>query len=282
MRYALDIPNFGPFADLSASVDLAGDAEEAGWDAVWVWDHTLRDRNVPYADPWILLAAIATATRRIRFGPMVAPLPRLLPWTVARQAVSLDHLSGGRFTLGVGLGNPTREFTAVGDVADLKVRAARLDEGLEIVDRCWSGATFSFHGDHYDLEDVEFLPVPLQQPRIPVMVAATWPLRAPLRRAVRWDGVWPLRRNPDGTSEMLTPDDVRGIRDLVGELREPGPGQFDIVVGGSTRPATTAEAAETVKAFETAGATWWTERINLGNGDYRQLRERIRWGPPRV
>jgi alkanesulfonate monooxygenase SsuD/methylene tetrahydromethanopterin reductase-like flavin-dependent oxidoreductase (luciferase family) len=281
MRYAMDIPNFGPFADLEATMDLARDAEAAGWDAVWVWDHMLRDRDVPYADPWILLAAIAISTSRIRLGPMVTPLPRRRPWTVAREAVTLDHLSGGRFTLGVGLGNPPREFAAVGDEADPKVRAARLDEGLEIIERCWTGETFSFHGEHYNLEDVEFLPVPLQQPRIPVIVAATWPVRAPFRRAVRWDGVWPLRRNPDGTSSMLTPGDVRGIRDLVGELRE-SPEPFDVMVAGSTIGLPPAEAAATARSFADAGATWWTERINLGNGSYLELRDRIRLGPPRL
>ena len=156
-----------------------------------------------------------------------------------------------------------------------------LDEGLAIIDGLFSGRPFSFRGEHYRLDEVEFLPVPLQLPRIPVWLAATWPVRAPFRRAVRWDGVWPIRRNPDGTSVTLTPDEVRGIRDLVRELRR-SPDPFDILVHGSTLGADPRRAAETAQAIAEAGATWWTERINLGHGTYEQLRDRVRQGPPRA
>jgi alkanesulfonate monooxygenase SsuD/methylene tetrahydromethanopterin reductase-like flavin-dependent oxidoreductase (luciferase family) len=280
MRFAIDIPNFGAFADPNLTADVARDAEAAGWDGMWVWDHVLRDRGVPYADPWILLAVIAMATTRIRIGPMVTPLPRRRPWIVAREAVTLDRLSGGRFTLGVGLGNPPREFTATGEDADLKVRAAKLDEGLAIVVECWKARPFEYHGEHYQLNDVEFLPGPLQQPRIPVWLAATWPNHAPFRRAAQWDGVWPIRRNADGTSPMLSLDDVRAIRDLVGELRAGG-APFDILVHGITPADDPARAADTTRAYAEAGATWWTERINPERGSLDQLRHRVRQGPPR-
>jgi alkanesulfonate monooxygenase SsuD/methylene tetrahydromethanopterin reductase-like flavin-dependent oxidoreductase (luciferase family) len=286
MQFAIDIPNFGAFADPHLTADVARDAEAAGWDAVWVWDHTLRDRGVPYADPWILLAAIALATKRVRLGPMVTPLPRRRPWGVAREAVTLDYLSGGRFTLGIGLGNPPREFTAVGEEADPKIRAAKLDEGLAIVAECWTGKTFSFRGEHYRLDDVEFLPAPLQQPRIPIWLAATWPIRAPFRRAARWDGVWPLRRNPDGTTLNLVPDDIRGILDVIAEERaaagRPVTDPFDILVHGVTPADDPAQAAAITGPYAEAGATWWTERINPSRGSLEQMRERVRRGPPRL
>jgi alkanesulfonate monooxygenase SsuD/methylene tetrahydromethanopterin reductase-like flavin-dependent oxidoreductase (luciferase family) len=286
MQFAIDIPNFGAFADPHLTADVARDAEAAGWDAVWVWDHTLRDRGVPYADPWILLAAIALATKRVRLGPMVTPLPRRRPWGVAREAVTLDYLSGGRFTLGIGLGNPPREFTAVGEEADPKIRAAKLDEGLAIVAECWTGKTFSFRGEHYRLHDVEFLPAPLQQPRIPIWLAATWPIRAPFRRAARWDGVWPLRRNPDGTTLNLVPDDIRGILDVIAEERaaagRPVTDPFDILVHGVTPADDPAQAAAITGPYAEAGATWWTERINPSRGSLEQMRERVRRGPPRL
>ncbi len=285
MQFAIDIPNFGAFADPHLTAGVARDAEAAGWDAVWVWDHTLRDRGVPYADPWILLAAIALATKRVRLGPMVTPLPRRRPWGVAREAVTLDHLSGGRFTLGIGLGNPPREFTAVGEEADPKIRAAKLDEGLAIVAECWTGKTFSFHGQHYRLDDVEFLPTPMQQPRIPVWLAATWPIRAPFRRAARWDGVWPLRRTPDGTTMTLAPDDIRGILDVIAEERaaagRPVTDPFDILIHGVTPAGDPAEATAIVRPYAEAGATWWTERINPSRGSLEQMRRRIAAGPPR-
>jgi alkanesulfonate monooxygenase SsuD/methylene tetrahydromethanopterin reductase-like flavin-dependent oxidoreductase (luciferase family) len=286
MQFSIDIPNFGAFADPHLTADVARDAEAAGWDAVWVWDHTLRDRGVPYADPWILLAAIALATTRVRMGPMVTPLPRRRPWSVAREAVTLDYLSGGRFTLGIGLGNPPREFSAVGEEADPKIRAAKLDEGLAIVAQCWTGETFSFHGQHYRLDDVEFLPRPLQQPRIPVWLAATWPIRAPFRRAARWDGVWPLRRNPDGTTATLTPQDVRDVLETVAQDRaaagRPVTDPFDVLIHGTTPADDPAEAAAIARPYAEAGATWWTERINPSRGSLEQMRERVRQGPPRL
>lgn len=293
MRYAIDIPNFSDFADPRLVADIARDAEAAGWDAVWVWDHVQRDRGVPYADPWVLLAVIAMATERVRLGPMVTPLPRRRPWLVAREAVTLDVLSGGRFTLGVGNGSPIREFTAFGEEADLRVRAAKLDEGLAIVDGLFSGRPFSFHGEHFNLDDVEFLPGPVQQPRIPIWVATTWPIRAPFRRAARWDGTWPLRRAPDGTSQPLAPDDVRGICALIREEREaaglpaglgvgPDAPPYDVLVAGVTPADDPAAAAATAEEFAAAGATWWTERINSERGSLTELRRRIEAGPPRI
>jgi alkanesulfonate monooxygenase SsuD/methylene tetrahydromethanopterin reductase-like flavin-dependent oxidoreductase (luciferase family) len=293
MRFAIDIPNFGEFADPRVTAEVARDAEAAGWDGVWVWDHVLRDRGVPYADPWILLAAIALATSRVRIGPMVTPLPRRRPWTVAREAVTLDRLSNGRFTLGIGLGNPPREFTNFGEEADARIRAAKLDESLEIVARCWSGETFDFEGEHFQLHDVEFLPVPLQQPRIPIWLAATWPVRAPFRRAARWDGAWPIRRDAYGIAVELTPQDIREIVEFVaGERAAAGPAAtnasatgaaapFDIMVHGVTPADDAARAAAITQPLAEAGATWWTERINSTRGTFEQMRERVRSGPPR-
>ncbi len=269
MQYAIDIPNFGDFADPRLTAEIAHDAEEAGWDAIWVWDHVQRDAGVPYADPWVLLSVVAFATRRLRLGPMVTPLPRRRPWLVAREAVTLDVLSGGRFVLGVGNGSPVREFTAFGEEADLRIRAAKLDEALTIVDGLFSGRPFSFQGDYYELHDVEFLPVPVQQPRIPIWLAGTWPVKAPFRRAARWDGTWPIRRAPDGSGQLLSPDDIRDVCTLIREEREAAglpaglaTGPYEVLVAGITPADDRARAAETAQTFAEAGATWWTERIN--------------------
>ena len=216
---------------------------------------------------------------------MVTPLPRRRPWLVAREAVTLDVLSGGRFTLGVGNGSPVREFTAFGEEADLRVRAGMLEEGLAIIDGLFSGRPFSFQGAHYRLDEVEFLPVPLQRPRIPVWLAATWPVRAPFRRAAQWDGVWPLRRNPDGTAAPLSPEDVRGVREVITEERaaagRPVAEAFDVLVHGVTAGDDPARDAETTRALAEAGATWWTERINPSRGSIDDMRRRIAAGPPR-
>ncbi len=290
MQFAIDIPNFGHFADPRLTAEVARDAETAGWDAVWVWDHIMRDPADPHADPWLLLAAIATATTRIRLGPMVTPMARRRPSHLAREAATLDHLSGGRLTLGVGNGSRDREFTAFGDESDLRIRAAMLDEGLAILDGLWSGRPFSFEGAHYRIDEATFLPTPLQQPRIPIWVAATWPVRAPLRRAARWDGVWPLRRASDGTSQALTPDDVRGVCAVIAEERAlateragvtPAERPFDVLVAGVTPADDLSAAAATAAEFAGAGATWWTERINPSRGTLADMRRRIAAGPPR-
>ena len=272
MRFAIDIPNFGDFADPQLTAQVARDAEAAGWDAVWVWDHVQRDAGVPYADPWILLTVIALATERVRLGPMVTPLPRRRPWLVAREAVTLDILSGGRFTLGLGNGSPLREFTAFGEEPDLRVRAAKLDEGLAIIEGLFTEKPFSFAGEHYHLEDVEFLPGPLQKPRMPIWLATTWPVRAPFRRAARFDGTWPLKRAADERAAAGLPPGLG-----------PGPDAppYDILVAGITPADDPVRAAAITQPLAEAGATWWTERINTERGDITAMRRRIDAGPPR-
>jgi alkanesulfonate monooxygenase SsuD/methylene tetrahydromethanopterin reductase-like flavin-dependent oxidoreductase (luciferase family) len=284
MRFAIDIPNFGDYADPHLVADVAREAKQAGWDGFWVWDHIMRDAADPHADPWILLAAVALATSRIRLGAMVTPLARRRPTDVARQAVTLDYLSGGRLVLGVGSGSRSHEFSSFGDPADLRTRAEMLDEGLAVIEGLWSGRRFDFEGRHFQVHDATFLPLPVQQPRIPIWVAATWPVRAPLRRAARWDGVWPLRRDPSGNSVALTPDDVRGVCAAIAEERAAADrsGSFEVLVAGMTPSHDRASAAATVRAFADAGATWWTERINRQRGSLAEQRERIRQGPPRL
>ena len=209
MRHGVDIPNFGPWSDPRHVADFASRIEAAGWDGLSVWDHMLIWSGNEVADPWILLAAAASATEEITLMNLVAPLPRRHPWKLAREAVSVDLLSGGRFVLGVGIGWPTDpEFTAFHQETDLKVRGDMLDEGLEIVAGLWSGKPFSFSGEHYTIDEVTFLPTPLQQPRIPIWVAGMWPNRRPFRRAARWDGVAPIGH--DGAEFFpLKPGDVR-------------------------------------------------------------------------
>jgi alkanesulfonate monooxygenase SsuD/methylene tetrahydromethanopterin reductase-like flavin-dependent oxidoreductase (luciferase family) len=284
MRFAIDIPNFGPFADPTVTAQLAHDAEDAGWEAVWVWDHIMRDPADPHADAWILLASIAMATTRIRLGPMVTPLARRRPWHLAREAVTLDHLSGGRLTLGVGSGSRGHEFTSFGDEGSLARRASMLDEGLAVIKALWSGSEVSFRGAHYRIESATFLPLPVQRPRIPIWVGATWPVEAPLRRAAHWDGIWPLRRAPNGTSVPLTPDDVRGVCGVVTEERAARglAGPFDVQVAGTTDGGDPARAGDVVRAFADAGATWWSERINSSRGGFEQMRRRVLQGPPRL
>jgi alkanesulfonate monooxygenase SsuD/methylene tetrahydromethanopterin reductase-like flavin-dependent oxidoreductase (luciferase family) len=214
MRYLLSVP---PFTDPSTVVDLAGTAEASGWDGFFLWDHLRWDDVQDVHDPWVLLGAIAQVTERMLLGTMVTPLSRRRPWVVAKHLVSLDHLSGGRAVLGVGLGEPPDlDFGDVGDEADARVRAAILDEALDVVAGLLGDGRAELDGTHHTVH-ATMRPLPVQRPRVPIWVAGVAPNRRPLERARRWDGYVPIGRG-------LAPDELAGY---VGEHPRPG---WDLVV----------------------------------------------------
>jgi alkanesulfonate monooxygenase SsuD/methylene tetrahydromethanopterin reductase-like flavin-dependent oxidoreductase (luciferase family) len=279
MRYAVNLPNFGPYADPRTVAGLAADAETCGWDGLFVWDHVtfIADWNLEIGDPWIILAAVALATERLRLGTMVTPVPRRRPSKLARETVTLDRLSGGRMVLGVGLGAPPEdEYGRFGEATGAGTLSAKLDEGLTVLAGLWSGRPFSFHGHHYQVTDVSFHPTPLQQPRIPVWVAGIWPGRGPFRRAARWDGVVPMKATEE--PESLTPAEVAEVVAAVGAHRT-GQEPFEVMVGGITGQDPAADCA-TVGALAQAGATWWSEWLSPMRGDLATIRARVRQGPP--
>src|SRR5580658_3833052 len=193
MRFGLSFPLACQLSDVAAVAELAKEAEIAGWDGVFVWDHLKLIGTPSLADPWVALALIAQATQRIRFGTLVTPLFRRNPAKLAFETVTLDHLSQGRLILGVGLGSDLfGEISAFGGPLDDRVRAQMLDEGLAVLMGLWSGEPFSFSGTYFKVNDTCFLPAPVQFPRIPIWVAGTWPKRPPFRRAARYDGVIPV------------------------------------------------------------------------------------------
>lgn len=290
MQYGVYVPNFGPYADARVLAELAYEAEQAGWDGFFLWDQvsktTLTPGADPMVDPWIALAAIALRTRTIRLGPLVTSLPRRRPWMVARETVSLDHLSGGRLIFGVGSGGGYFDFEALGEPADAKTLAALLDEGLEVLAGLWSGEPYQHTGAAYHIETAQFLPRPLQTPRIPVWVAGMWPFKAPLRRAVRWDGVMPIGRDLP-LAGMLTPQEMQEIARYVSE--QPGySSPFEIVHSGITAGTNAAYDRAVVAAYQQVGVTWWIEKIlperwgSWNDWPLAAMRARIQQGPPRV
>jgi alkanesulfonate monooxygenase SsuD/methylene tetrahydromethanopterin reductase-like flavin-dependent oxidoreductase (luciferase family) len=285
VRFALNVPNFGEYADPATFIRLAREAETAGWDGLFVWDHILVDPDwgVPIADPWVLLSAAATVTDRIRLGPMVTPLPRRRPWVVARQAVTLDHLSAGRLTLGVGLGFPPGpEFEAFGEDGDARVRAARLDEGLAILAGLWTGEPFQHDGAVHHLDRMRFLPTPVQQPRIPIWVAGYWPAQAPFRRAARWDGVFPASHVTEESGQPMPLDELEAVLACIRAERGPGGlDGYDVMIAGGT-PADPDEAGRILEPYAAAGVTWWSEGLNGWRGPLQSMEERLLAGPPRI
>jgi alkanesulfonate monooxygenase SsuD/methylene tetrahydromethanopterin reductase-like flavin-dependent oxidoreductase (luciferase family) len=288
MHYGLHIPNFGPYADARLLADLAYEAEQAGWDGFFLWDQvaktTLTPIMDPMVDPWIALAAIALRTSRMRLGTLITPLPRRRPWKVARETVSLDHLSEGRMVFGAGLGGGYYDFAALGEAGDLKVLAAMLDEGLQVLTGLWNGAPFSFEGTYYHIREAQFLPRPVQAPRIPIWVAGTWPFKAPFRRAARWDGVFPQGHDLTLT-EMLSPSQVEAMLRFL--TVQPGyTTPFEVVHTGISTGQDAARDAELVASYARVGVTWWVENIvperwgSWTHWPLEAMRQRIRLGPP--
>ncbi len=277
MRIGLNMPNFAEFADPAEAVTLAREVEAAGWDGLFVWDHInfFGETPVPMADPFILLAAIAQATERIAIGPMVTPLPRRRPWVLARQTATLDVLSRGRLMLGVGLGfPPDTEFANFGEAPDPKVRARKLDEGLEILNGLWSGEPFEFHGSEFDMARTRFLPTPVPRPRPPVIVAGVWPIKAPLRRAARWDGYIPLKLTPNWEPDQFTVEDVAEIKRELEALRDGRPAEI-VIAEESDREVDW----DRVAAFAAAGATWYHVGIGTRKMSIADVHDLVKAGP---
>jgi alkanesulfonate monooxygenase SsuD/methylene tetrahydromethanopterin reductase-like flavin-dependent oxidoreductase (luciferase family) len=248
LRQAIDVPPFGELADPRVLAGLAAAAEERGWDGFFVWDHiTYRAPVRAVADPWVALAAVACATSRLRIGPLVTPLARRRVHKVARETVTLDLLSSGRLILGVGLGSARNgELEPFGEVADPRERALLLDQGLAELSRYWAGG---------------FEPVPLQRPRIPVWVAAEWPHPRPVRRALRWDGLFPTGL-PDPAALAELTSQVRTAR--------PAGEPFDVIVD--------IPPGDDPVPWARAGATWTV--TDLGRQPTQaQVREVINAGP---
>jgi alkanesulfonate monooxygenase SsuD/methylene tetrahydromethanopterin reductase-like flavin-dependent oxidoreductase (luciferase family) len=285
VHFSINIPNYGDFADPRTVADVASAAEQAGWDALLVWDHVVhakRERaGQPFGDPWILLTAAALATSRLRLGTLLTPVARRRPEQLARQVATLDVLSGGRMIFAAGLGGPIEdEFGSFGDTTDPAVLAARLDEGLDLLCRYWSGEPVTHHGRHYRVDNVTLLPASVQRPHPPIWIGGFWPHRAPMRRAARFDGVAPLFM----TAKHGVVPDVDEVRELIAYVRQHRDSDrpFEIVLGGRT-PGDRAKARAIIEPLAEAGATWWDERQLQTSDDIHRLApvlRRIERGPP--
>jgi alkanesulfonate monooxygenase SsuD/methylene tetrahydromethanopterin reductase-like flavin-dependent oxidoreductase (luciferase family) len=228
-KRAIFLAPFDELADPRLLASLAADAEAAGFDGFFLWDHIVYSAPTrEVLDPWVAMAAIAMTTERIVTGPLVTPLSRRRPHKLARETATLDLLAGGRTVLGVGLGSDTHgELSPFGEVAEPREQARMLDDALAKVQEYWAG---------------EFVPRPVQRPRIPIWAAARWPNRRPVRRAARLDGLFPIGLPEPGALAELAAEIVQQRAD------EGLEGAYDLVVTDDERndPA----------PWEAAGATW--------------------------
>ena len=231
---------------------LAASAEEHGWDGFFVWDHVRYRRPVQaVADPWVALAAVASATERIRLGPLVTPLSRRRIHKLARETVTLDLLSRGRLTLGVGLGSDRNdELEPFGEVVDPRERARLLDAGLDRLSAYWGG---------------EFEPRPVAiatDPGLggrPVAQPPADPPSGTLGRAL-----------PDRAARIPRRSRSSGGRFMRSGARRNGTAR-------STSSSTFLSGSE-VGPWEKAGATWILADFGLEPRE-REVRETIESGP---
>jgi alkanesulfonate monooxygenase SsuD/methylene tetrahydromethanopterin reductase-like flavin-dependent oxidoreductase (luciferase family) len=259
--------------DPRAAADLAALAEEHGWDGVFTWDAIAIGTTEAY-DPWVVMAAMAMRTERVRLGAIITPPARRRPWKLAREAMTLDRLSNGRLILPVGLGAlDDAAFANVGEPTAARTRAELLDESLAILAGLWSGEPFAFDGRHYRFDKMTFLPTPVQQPRIPIWVVGAWPHERSMRRALRWDGVY------------AQVEGVGGIRAVAEWAEREWPATtrdrpWDVIAEGRTPTDDPGAAAAIVAGYEAAGATWWIES-DWESTSVEAVRDRILAGPPR-
>src|SRR5918997_1413992 len=271
-RYGFVIPTGGP----REVAELAREAEEAGWDGAFYWDGIAIGEMDTY-DPWVVMAAMAMRTERVRIGAMLTPPARRRPWKLARETMTLDHLSSGRLVLPVGLGAvDDGGFAKVGEPTDRRVRAQLLDESLEILTGLWSGEPFSYRGEHYQLDEMTFRPPTLQRPRVPIWVVGAWPSERSMNRALRYDGMLAYT-----TRGEVDPEDIKAIKTYVEEKRGKG-APFDIVWEGQTPGEDPEAASSMVRPYAEAGAAWWVEEARAPPNAPEDLSRRIRQGPPRI
>jgi alkanesulfonate monooxygenase SsuD/methylene tetrahydromethanopterin reductase-like flavin-dependent oxidoreductase (luciferase family) len=279
IKYGISLIHFNELADPEIIIELAVEAEKAGWDGIFLPDHLLYDKQAiyPITETWILLSAIAAKTEKIKIGTGVAALPRYHPWWFAKMAATLDVLSKGRLMLGLGLGGPKSEYESFGEKYDVKVLAQKMDESLEIIQGLWTGEPFSFSGKYYQIDEAAFLPKPHQSPRIPMLFGGMWPNKKPFIRAAKYDGIMPIHKN---FPQDLTPKELKEIISLVKENRS-SDDPFELIVSGTGffNPET---RVEQIQPYIDVGITWWLEHVNtLMQPSVNAMREWVKSGPPK-
>jgi probable F420-dependent oxidoreductase len=239
--------------------EVAAAYEANGLESIWIPEHLVFPAEMPptypYSDtgfppvtsdtpsydPWVVLAYLAACTERIRLATNIFILPLRHPLQTARSVVTLDRVSGGRVTLGIGVGWLADEFEYLG--LDFAERGRQTDAAIDAIRRLWSEDVIEVHDDYYDFGPVKFNPKPLQQPSIPIEVGGT--SGPALRRAGRLGDGW----IEIGSTDL---DDFRAKLAVVMEARRNAgrSGPFEVTASGAL-----AHDVDGYRRLEEAGAT---------------------------
>lgn len=266
----------GDLATPEILVEYAVVAEDAGWDGVFLSDGlTPQFKSI---DPWITFAGIATETSTITLGSWITPVCRRKPWQIAQDLATLDHLSDGRVLLGAGLG-VEENYTMFGEPWKPTELGLQYDEALDIIDGLWRGDPLSYDGEFYSTDEAELPLTPVQEPRIPIVLACWWPNKKPYQRATEWDGIMPAAPAFFGEEgqqgEPITGSPEEELRALLayyyGLTDDPG----EVIVPIDT-PNAPPDFADTCRDL---GATWLLTS-SLLEPDHDANLKRIRAGPP--
>ena len=272
MKFSLSLMNLSYLGDATLLADIAREAEDSGWDAVFLWDHVNWTDMGFHVDPWIALGLIADRTNRLLIGTAITPIARRRPTKLAREILTLHRLSRGRFIFGAGSGAWPSEFDDLGDPSELKVRAEMLDEGLELIRKTWAGDDFDHQGTYYRAKGQTFCPGGAE---IPIWLGGTWPNKRPFRRAAQFDGVMAMNKD---FNNPLSPENVREIRSFVTSHRSTKePFNLAVALNASNDVGADQERAQ---AYEEAGADWWQEGVFPFPENITKLQEIIHRGPP--
>ncbi|MGO8863460.1 MAG: LLM class flavin-dependent oxidoreductase [Acidimicrobiales bacterium] len=221
MRLDLVLPNEGDY--MVEAMNSGPHFEAMGWGGLWLSDHLLgisedHLHKQKWLDIMVSMAHLAAQTRRIRVGSGVLVLPYRNPVLTARMVASLDHLSGGRIDLGVGVGWLSREYQALGVGGIFDERGSYANEVLEVILTCWKGGTVWFKGTWFDVPPVVFDAPPLQLGgRVPLWVGTLSTTGAPIQRVAKYADYWhPSEADTEG--RLLTPERFRETGERLDEL----------------------------------------------------------------
>lgn len=198
IRFGIQTPQ--QHGSWSAMLSLWQEADALGFDSAWVFDHFLpifSDPTGPCLEGWTALAALAMATKKVRLGVMVTGNTYRHPAVLAKMATTIDIISCGRLTLGIGAGWFELEHRAYGmPFPRVGERLARLDESLHVIKRLWTEEQVTFTGRYYQLDEAVFNPRPLQQPHPPILIGAGGE-RVALKIVARHANIWNGFGSPD-------------------------------------------------------------------------------------